>query len=105
MTDLPPNIRQRRALEDRAIILGAERRTLEAQQAGNLGAIVGLIHDADGLLPLEEIAKLVGVSRQTLYRWQDTARHGTAEVDSSGFTPIEEHGVPGKSDDPLMRPT
>jgi transposase len=51
--------------------LGAERRELDARQQRNLGAIVGLIHDAEGILPLEEVAKLVGVSRQTLYRWQE----------------------------------
>jgi transcriptional regulator GlxA family with amidase domain len=74
MIDLPPNIQRRRELEERAITLGVERRTLEAKQAGNLGAIVGLVQDAEGVLPLEEIARLVGVSRQTLYRWQDTAQ-------------------------------
>lgn len=73
MTNLPPDLQARRELEDRAIALGAERRELDARQKGNLGAIVGLIHDAEGILPLEDIAKLVGVSRQTLYRWQEVA--------------------------------
>jgi DNA invertase Pin-like site-specific DNA recombinase len=99
MTDIPPNIQRRRELEDRAITLGAERLDLERKRDGNLGAIVGLLHDAEGILPLEEIAKLVGVSRQTLYRWQDTAR------DSSGFRPIDGTPDVGKGDDPLMRPT
>ena len=73
MNETPPNILRRRELEDRAITLGTERRTLESKRTGNLAAIVGLVHDAEGILPLEDIAQLVGVSRQTLYRWRDDA--------------------------------
>jgi transposase-like protein len=40
------------------------------------------MHDAEGVLPLEEVAQLVGVSRQTLYRWR-------AEVSDRG-NPLQE---------------
>lgn len=72
MPDLPSAVQARRAIEDRAVELGAERRALKSRQEGNVGAIVGLVQQAEGILPLEEVARLIGVSRQTLYRWQET---------------------------------
>jgi hypothetical protein len=75
MADTPHDleaIQAQRALEDRALALGFERRGLENGLLDNLLAVRELLHDAEGLgVPLDRIAKLVGVSRQTLYRWRD----------------------------------
>ena len=58
-------------LEDRAIALGEERGQLEDRLAANTTAIVELLRDWQGSgLPFDRLASLVGVSRQTLYRWQ-----------------------------------
>jgi transcriptional regulator GlxA family with amidase domain len=80
MTDLPPDIQARREVEDRAAQLGAERSELENKAATNIDAILDLLHDAEEAgIPLDQIARLVGVSRQTLYRWREVARHLAAD--------------------------
>jgi hypothetical protein len=43
MTDLPPDILARRAIEDRALALGAERREIDDQHIANTRAIIALI--------------------------------------------------------------
>jgi hypothetical protein len=74
MTDLPPNMQARRAIEDRAVQLGNERHDLDNGLAANTQAIIDLLRDADGAgVPLDHLAKLVGVSRQTLHRWREIA--------------------------------
>jgi hypothetical protein len=73
MTDLPPDMQARRAVEDRAVQLGAERRGLDDQAAANTQAIIDLLPQAETAgVPLEHLAGLLTVSRQTLYRWRDT---------------------------------
>ena len=71
MPDLPEGVRSRRAIEDRLADLGAERSRILLEDGRNLEAIVDTIPDATAVgLSFEAIANLVGVSRQTLYRWQ-----------------------------------
>ena len=72
MTDLPPDLQATRAIEDRLVLLGAERTKLEAKLGENLEAIVDEIPaGAEAGIPFDRIAHLVGISRQTLYRWQN----------------------------------
>jgi DNA invertase Pin-like site-specific DNA recombinase len=75
MTDLPPDLQARRAAEDELVLLGSERSRLESEQDANIAAIVAAIPKAiETGIPFDGIAKLVGVSRQTLYRWQEVTR-------------------------------
>ena len=72
MPDLSQNLQATRAIEDRLVQLGAERAGLEAKLGENLEAIVDEIPAAtEAGIPFDRIAHLVGVSRQTLYRWRD----------------------------------
>jgi transcriptional regulator GlxA family with amidase domain len=84
MTEIPPlppeiqarlAIEARRKLEDWAFKLGEDRRQLDGQLDANTKAIVELLPQAiEAGIPLEQLATMVGVSRQTLYRWQEVAR-------------------------------
>jgi len=75
MDEIPPEIRARREIEDQALLLGAERRNLESGLTVNTQRIIDLMPQALAAgMPLDGFAKLVGVSRQTLYRWQEVAR-------------------------------
>lgn len=72
MPDLSQDLQATRAVEDRLVRLGAERAHLEAKLGENLEAIVDEIPAAtEAGIPFDRIAHLVGVSRQTLYRWRD----------------------------------
>jgi len=74
MAEIPRDIQATRAIEDRSIELGDERGRLENELAANTTAIVALLRewaDAGSPIPLDRLASLVGVSRQTLYRWRD----------------------------------
>jgi hypothetical protein len=75
MTDLPPQLQARRDIENEVLKRGAERSKLENDLTINTKAIVDLIPRATGVgLPFEQIAELAGVSRQTLYRWQEVVK-------------------------------
>jgi hypothetical protein len=75
MTDLPSDLQARRTVEDELARLGADRKRLEAEEERNIEAIVAALPEAiDTGIPFEGIANLVGVSRQTLYRWQAVAQ-------------------------------
>jgi hypothetical protein len=80
MTDLKQDLQATRAVEDELIRLGSERSRLERQLGVNLEQIVDAIPEATALrISFDHIAGLVGVSRQTLYRWQrslSTLRNG-----------------------------
>jgi hypothetical protein len=55
--------------------LGKERAKLDAKLVENTQAIIDLMPEAlSAGLPFDGYAQLVGVSRQTLYRWQKVAR-------------------------------
>jgi hypothetical protein len=72
LMNLPPDMQARRAIEDRAAQLGADRRHLEADLAVNTSAIIDLLRDAEGSrIPYEHLATLTGVSRQSLFRWRE----------------------------------
>ncbi len=76
MNNIPQDLQVRRAVEDELIQLGSERNRLESELAANIDAIIGALPKAmEAGIPFDGIAKLVGVSRQTLYRWQEVARH------------------------------
>jgi len=76
MTDIAQDLQARRAVEDELVQLGSERSRLESELAANIGAIIAATPKAiEAGIPFDGIAKLVGVSRQTLYRWQEAARH------------------------------
>ncbi len=85
MTKLPPDIRARRAIEDRALALGAERRRIDDLHIENTRKIIALIpHAGEAGVPLEDLASMVQVSRQTLHRWRDlpgSAKGLTTEKD------------------------
>jgi len=69
-------LRRRRFIEDHAIELGATRIVLEEQLTNNTGDIIDRMRDAAEVgIPLDTYAKLVGVSRQTLYRWRDAVTY------------------------------
>jgi transcriptional regulator GlxA family with amidase domain len=74
MTDLPPDFQARRDIEDRLVRLGKERRQIEQAVSDNIQAITDAMAEAiEAQVPIEHVASLVGVSRQTLYRWRDGA--------------------------------
>ena len=71
MTDPKQDLQTTRAVEDELIRFGAERNRLEGQLGANLEQIVDAIPEATAAgISFDRIAGLVGVSRQTLYRWQ-----------------------------------
>jgi hypothetical protein len=71
MAQIPPDLQARRTTEDELVQLGSERNRLEGEQTSNIKAIVVAIPKAiETGIPFDGVAKLVGVSRQTLYRWQ-----------------------------------
>jgi triphosphoribosyl-dephospho-CoA synthetase len=78
MDDLSPAAarqRKRENIQKLAAEWGAERSKLEEDMATNTGVILDHIPVAlEAGLSMEAYAALVGVSRQTLYRWQDSAR-------------------------------
>jgi hypothetical protein len=74
MSDLDQSIQARRAIEDRLIQLGNERDELTRKTSENIQAITDAMAVAvDAGIPIEYIAQLVRVSRQTLYRWKEGA--------------------------------
>jgi DNA invertase Pin-like site-specific DNA recombinase len=75
MNNLPNTIQARRAIEDRAAQLAEQRRKIDSQVAENTQAIIDLIPEAAKVgIPLDQLAEVIGVSRQTLYRWREIAR-------------------------------
>jgi hypothetical protein len=69
--------RQQRRLrhEEYADQLGRERREAESELAASTQAIIDELPKAqEAGVPLDTFAKLVGVSRQTLYHWREEAQ-------------------------------
>lgn len=69
--DLSAKMQARRSVEDQALEYGAERRDLTAKLDANTERIRRLLHEAiKHGVPIEQFAKMVGVTRQTLYHWR-----------------------------------
>jgi hypothetical protein len=74
MATEPQDLQGRRAVEDRIIKLGERRRQLQGKIDKNTQNIVDVVPEAlQAGIPFDGIAKLIGVPRQTLYRWRDAA--------------------------------
>jgi AcrR family transcriptional regulator len=70
--DLPPDVKARRAVEDKAIKLGRERNRLEGRLAQIIEEAVELMSEAErNAITIERLAELIDISRPTLYRWRD----------------------------------
>jgi len=71
MVNIPADIQTRRNVEDAALQLGQERAQLDAKLTGSTTKIKGIIGLAlDAGIPLEQLAQMVHVSRQTLHQWR-----------------------------------
>jgi hypothetical protein len=71
MNNLPAEIQARREVEDRAAKLGVQRATMKAAMNENTASVKALLPTALAAdVPMETIAKLTGVSRQTLHAWR-----------------------------------
>jgi hypothetical protein len=67
-------LHKRHGIETLAVEAGEERAKLDDQFAVNTQWIMDLMPKAhEAGIPLDTFAKLVGVSRQTLYRWREVA--------------------------------
>jgi DNA-binding transcriptional regulator YiaG len=78
MTKLPADMQARRAIENRAAKLGRERQGYDAGLKRNSAKISELLRDAEGSgVSLEQLAALLGVSRQSLSKWRDEALRPT----------------------------
>src|SRR5579862_402764 len=74
MSDATRQLQATRAVEDRAAKLGAKRRECESTLNRNTHKIIDLLRDSRSSgVPLRRLAALLGVSRQTLYRWLEVA--------------------------------
>jgi hypothetical protein len=73
-------LRRRREIEDQAIELGSERAELQGRLRKNAAAMTALLETAikQGI-PVEHFARLVGVRRQSLYRWRAEASQKTKQ--------------------------
>jgi hypothetical protein len=75
MNPIPAELQDRRAVEDRAVQLAEQRQELTGRMTENTWAIIELLRDPrHGLIPLDHLANLLGVSRQSLYRWRETGQ-------------------------------
>jgi hypothetical protein len=75
------DIDRRRDVEVRALNLRAERAELHGGLRENTAAITALHAEAVELgIAVEQFARLVGISRQSLYRWRDIARRTAKET-------------------------
>ena len=84
MASLPPDMQARREIEDRALELGAERAGLEDRLGTNTEQIGDLLSKAlETGVPVEHYSRMVGVSRQTLYRWQGVIARLRADAQES----------------------
>jgi hypothetical protein len=91
MTPSPPDLQARRAIEDRAIELGAERGDLTARTMYNTHAIIDLLRDpAHATLPLDHLANMLGVSRQSLYRWREIGQKIPAGTTASEWLTMQD---------------
>jgi DNA invertase Pin-like site-specific DNA recombinase len=72
MNHIPRDIKAQRDVEDRAAQLGVQRAALNIKSAENSAAVKELLPDALATgVPMETIARLTGISRQTLHQWRN----------------------------------
>jgi DNA invertase Pin-like site-specific DNA recombinase len=81
--DLSPKaawLHKRQGVERLLVKDGEQRIKLESELIANQQSIVDRLKEAHEVgIPFDGAAKLVGVSRQTLYRWQELARRQASE--------------------------
>lgn len=82
MTELlPAALQQRRIIEDRAAELAQQRQEANELLRRNTWDIIELLRDPQhGVIPFEQLAALLGVSRQTLYRWREIGQQIPADL-------------------------
>jgi DNA invertase Pin-like site-specific DNA recombinase len=62
-------------IKRRLFELGARRKELRANLASTDSKIAALLEEAtDAGVPMTEVGELTGISRVTLYRWQNSGR-------------------------------
>jgi len=65
-------LQERRAIEDKATELATQRREFNEGLTLNTWDIIELLRDPKHtVIPFDHLASLLGVSRQTLYRWRE----------------------------------
>jgi hypothetical protein len=75
------SIDRRRDVEDRALKLRDERAEMHGQIRENTAAMTALLEEAVSLgIAVDQFARLVGVRRQSLYRWRAVARRAETEM-------------------------
>lgn len=62
-------LEEQRRVEDRALELGEERREVLGRLEDNSKAMAELVRSAPDSVPLQRLARLLGVGRATIYRW------------------------------------
>ncbi len=73
-------LHKRQGIERLIVEEGERRARLEDELLVNQQSIMDRLKEALAVgIPFDTVAKLVGVSRQTLYRWQEVARRLHAE--------------------------
>jgi DNA-binding transcriptional regulator YiaG len=79
--DLSPQakrLRKKQTIETLAVEVGDERAKLEDELLVNRQSIMDRMKEAREVgIPFDAFAKLVRVSRQTLYRWEDSQNAGS----------------------------
>jgi hypothetical protein len=91
----PPQLQARRSIEDRAVQLGTERAAIAQRNAENTWAIIELLRDPQhALVPLDHLASMLGVSRQSLYRWREIGQKIPADLTvAQAMTMTDEDGA------------
>jgi hypothetical protein len=83
MDDLSPKaqlLQRRHSIETLAVEAGEERAKLDDKLVVNTQWIIDLMPQAmEAGIPLDTFAKLVGISRQTLYRWREAVSRAGAD--------------------------
>ena len=75
-------LQKKHNIETLAVEAGEQRAKLDDELAANTQWIIDLMPQAmEAGIPFDTFAKLVGVSRQTLYRWREVAARLRAEAD------------------------
>jgi DNA-binding transcriptional regulator YiaG len=91
MNQTPPDIQARRSVEDRAVQLGSARNELAARTTQNTQAIIDLLREpTHTLISLDHLANLLGVSRQSLYRWREIGQEIPAGTSATEWLSMQD---------------